>query len=74
VVGKRRPTAVLRRALDAAIAAMTKQYGANPSTWRRHHAISHLDSLTGVVGPSVTMPFEDRGSWVQEVAFTRRRR
>jgi penicillin G amidase len=74
VVGKRRPTAVLRRALDAAIAAMTKQYGANPSTWRRHHAISHLDSLTGIVGPSVTMPFEDRGSWVQEVAFTRRRR
>jgi penicillin amidase len=73
VVGPRRPTTVLRHALDAAIAALEKTYGANRSTWRRRHAISHLDSLTGVVGPSVTMPFEDRGSWVQEVAFTRRR-
>ncbi|HMC71724.1 MAG TPA: penicillin acylase family protein, partial [Mycobacteriales bacterium] len=71
VVGKRGPTAVLRHALDAAITSLTKQYGAKPSTWRRPHAISHLDSLTGVVGPSTTMPFEDRGSWVQEVAFTR---
>ena len=74
VVGTRHPTAVLRRALDAAIAALTKQYGARPSTWRRQHAISHLESLTGVVGPAMTMPFEDRGSWVQEVAFTRRLR
>jgi hypothetical protein len=23
-----------------------------------------------VVGPSVQMPFEDRGTWVQEVAFS----
>lgn len=69
VVGVKRPEVVLRHALAAAIARLTKTYGAKPSTWRRHHGISHLDSLTGVVGPSTTEPFLDRGSWVQQVAF-----
>jgi hypothetical protein len=49
---------------------MRQIYGAKPSTWRRHHGISHINSLTGVVGPSATEPFQDRGTWVQEIAFT----
>jgi penicillin amidase len=71
VTGPRRPDAVLLHALDAAIAALTKEYGPRMTSWRRHHAVTRIDSLTGVVGPSATMPFEDRGAWVQEVAFTR---
>jgi acyl-homoserine lactone acylase PvdQ len=69
VTGERKPKAVLRHALAAALVKLTKTYGAKPSSWRRHHGISHLESLTGVVGPTATEPFLDRGSWVQQVAF-----
>ncbi len=69
VVGVKNPAAVLRHALASALATLTKTYGAKPSSWRRHHAVSHLESLTGVVGPSATEPFLDRGSWVQQVAL-----
>jgi penicillin G amidase len=62
--------AIERRALVDAVKAMEKRYGSSPSTWRRHHGTSPVDSLSGVVGPSTRMPFEDRGTWVQEVAFT----
>jgi penicillin amidase len=70
VTGNRSPAHVLRAALDAAIKTLTARYGATSSTWRRPHAISHLGSLTGVVGPSTVEPFVDRGSWVQQVTFT----
>ncbi|MDQ1706259.1 MAG: penicillin amidase [Frankiaceae bacterium] len=73
VTGHRVPRQVLRSALAAALRTLTKTYGPKQSGWRRPHAISHLDSLTGVVGPSTTEPFVDRGSWVQQVAFTRGR-
>ncbi|MBV9485682.1 MAG: hypothetical protein JO246_06450 [Frankiaceae bacterium] len=49
---------------------MKKRYGKAPNAWRRHHGISHVNALSGVVGPSEEMPFQDRGTWVQEVAFT----
>jgi penicillin amidase len=62
--------AVERRALAAAVRQMRSTYGKQPSSWRRSHGISHVDSLSGVVGPSTQMPFQDRGTWVQEVAFT----
>ena len=64
-----RPRAILRHALAVATTLLTKRYGADMAKWRRHHGISHLESLTGVVGPSATEPFLDRGSWVQQVAF-----
>jgi len=70
VIGVHRPRAVLRHALAAALTSLAKTYGAKPSTWHRSHAVSHLESLTGVVGPSATEPFVDRGSWVQQVAFS----
>jgi acyl-homoserine lactone acylase PvdQ len=69
-LGPKRRIAVERNALFEAVTAMRRQYGAKPSTWRRHHGISHIDSLSGVVGPSTVEPFQDRGTWVQEVAFT----
>src|SRR4051812_13810795 len=69
VTGRTNVTRVLRRTLAGTLATLTKTYGAKPSSWRRSHAVSHLESLTGVVGPSTTEPFVDRGSWVQHVAF-----
>ena len=56
-------------ALDRTIASLTKDHGADPAGWRDVHPRSTIDSLTGVIGPSRTMPYEDRGSWVQVVAF-----
>jgi penicillin amidase len=73
VTGPRSPGRLLRSTLTATLRALEKTYGANPDTWRRPHAVSHLESLTGVVGPSEQEPFVDRGSWVQQVAFTRGR-
>jgi len=66
--GRSRPT-LIRRALATAIRSLDRTYSAKPSSWRRHHAASAVDSLSGVVGPSLTMPFEDRGTWVQHVTF-----
>lgn len=70
--GRSRST-IERAALRQAVRTMQHEYGAKPASWRRHHAISAIDSLSGVIGPSETMPFEDRGTWVQEAAFSRGR-
>ncbi|HEX8004100.1 MAG TPA: penicillin acylase family protein [Mycobacteriales bacterium] len=67
----RTPAAVLRAALDDAVAALRDRYGADPASWRAPHPRRPVESLTGVVGPSVTMPYEDRGSWEHIVAFSR---
>jgi penicillin amidase len=61
--------AVVLAALDRSIAALTKTYGADPATWRDLHPRSSITSLTKVIGPSRTMPYQDRGAWVQVVAF-----
>lgn len=68
----RRPDQVLLAALDQAIAALTAQYGtADQSRWRRPHPTSSVCSLTGgVIGPCLSMPFEDRGTYIHHVAFT----
>lgn len=60
---------LVAHALGAAIRQLRSTYGKRPSSWRRSHAVSDIESLTGVVGPSTQMPFEDRGTWVQHVAF-----
>lgn len=63
--------AIVKAALDSAITSVTATYGADPAAWRRPHAVSHLNSLSDVVGPTgETEPFEDRGSWVELIAFT----
>jgi penicillin amidase len=69
-VGPHRRAVVERNALTRAAAKMVATYGKKPGTWRRPHGVSHIDSLSGVIGPSTVMPFQDRGTWVQEVAFT----
>ena len=60
----------LRAALDLALDRLTAAYGADPAGWREVHPRSEIASLSGVIGPSTTMPFQDRGSWVHVVAFT----
>ena len=65
----RAPATVLLAALDRSVAALTTQYGADPATWRAQHPRRPVESLTGVIGPSLTMPYQDRGSWVHVVAF-----
>ena len=70
-LGGRTPAAAMLAALDASIATLTEQYGADPQTWRMKHERRSIESLTGVIGPSLTMPYMDRGSWVHAVAFTR---
>lgn len=59
-------------ALDRSIAHLTETYGADPSSWRMPHERRPIESLTGVIGPSLTMPYMDRGSWVHVIAFTDR--
>jgi penicillin amidase len=63
---------VVLAALDRSIAALTTAHGADPAGWRDLHPRSTVDSLTGVIGPSRTMPYQDRGSWVHVVAFNAR--
>ena len=63
------PRAAILAALDRSVAALTEQFGADPMTWRAQHPRSAITSLTGVIGPSTTMPYEDRGSWIHVVAF-----
>ncbi|MBV9870829.1 MAG: penicillin acylase family protein [Frankiaceae bacterium] len=69
-LGAARRADIEKRALVQAVKVMKKRYGKAPNAWRRHHGISHVNALSGVVGPSEEMPFQDRGTWVQEVAFT----
>lgn len=79
--------AVVMAALDRALAALATQYNdgvamtvADLDKARRIHPRSQLCSLTGVIGPGsstvpgtacVTMPYEDRGSWVHRVGWER---
>ncbi|HSW14125.1 MAG TPA: penicillin acylase family protein, partial [Solimonas sp.] len=85
--GNRARDAVMLAALDRALASLALQYnGGAPMTLvdldkaRRIHPRSQLCSLSGVIGPGsdtipgtscVTMPYEDRGSWVHRVGYER---
>jgi penicillin G amidase len=55
---------VLRSALARTISRLTKRFASSSiAKWRRPHPTVSIESLTGVVGPSVTMPYEDRGTY-----------
>jgi penicillin amidase len=71
-LGGRSPAQALRAALDSAMATLTAQYrSADMADWRRPHPTSSVCSLTGgVVGPCITMPYEDRGTYIHHVTFT----
>ncbi|MES2684151.1 MAG: penicillin acylase family protein [Pseudomonadota bacterium] len=77
--------AVMQAALDTALAQLATTYNggtamtvADLSKATRVHPRSRLCSLTGVIGPGsdtvpgtscVTMPYQDRGSWVHRVGY-----
>lgn len=50
------------------------QYGSSdPAQFRRIHHRDEVCSLTGgIVGPCITMPHQDRGSWNEIIGFERR--
>lgn len=59
-----------RAAFSDAVRSLTSTYGASVSSWRRPHPQTRLCTLTGVIGaPCINEPFEDRGSWIQLIAF-----
>ncbi len=82
--GRDRDT-VMQAALDTALQRLAAQYNggaalapADLAKARRVHPRSQICSLSGVVGPGsdtlpgqacVTMPYEDRGSWVHRVGY-----
>jgi hypothetical protein len=83
--GGRPTDVVLRAALDRALQTLATQYNSNAAMTAadlpkcmRVHPRSTLCSLSGVIGPGsdtipgtscVTMPFEDRGSWVHHAGY-----
>ncbi len=83
--GNRERDAVMLAALNRAMAALGTQYnGGTPlavadlAKCTRIHPRSKICSLSGVIGPGsdtipgtscVTMPYEDRGSWVHRVGY-----
>ncbi len=83
--GGRSRDQVMLAALDVALSRLAQQYnGGTPlgvadlDKARRVHPRSQICSLTGVIGPGsdtlpgtacVTMPYQDRGSWVHRVGY-----
>ncbi|GAC1633378.1 MAG: hypothetical protein NVS9B10_28650 [Nevskia sp.] len=83
--GGRSTDAVIRAGLDRALASLATQFNrgaaltpADLDKARRVHPRSRLCSLTGVIGPGsstlprtscVTMPYENRGTWVHRVGY-----
>ena len=69
---------VMLAALDEALLRLRAEFGggepltvADLDNFRRVHPRSTVNSLTGVVGPSTTMPYLDRGSWIHLIGFER---
>jgi hypothetical protein len=58
---------VSRAALEDAIAALSKAQGTNPSAWRS--AMPQISFFALDVGSIGTIPWENRGTWGQVVAF-----
>ena len=58
---------VVRAALDDAIASLTATQGPNPAAWRAPMPQISFQSLD--VGSIGTIPWENRGTWGQAVAF-----
>jgi penicillin amidase len=60
----------LKTVLDRAIGDLSAQYGENVDEWRRVHARSPIPNLTGLIGPSLDMPHQDRGTWIHVIGYT----
>ena len=72
--GGRTTQAVLRAALTRALNRLEAQFDSEDlADYRREHPRSDVCSLTGgVIGPCLTMPYQDRGSWIHVVDFGQR--
>jgi hypothetical protein len=67
--GGRTGEQVLLQAVRDAVQGLVAERGSDPAGWRDQHPRRPIRSLSGVIGPSLTMPYQDRGSWVHVVAF-----
>jgi penicillin amidase len=67
--GGRSADDVLLSAVADAAAQLVADHGEDPAGWRDQHPRRDVESLSGVIGPSLTMPYQDRGTWVHVVAF-----
>lgn len=74
--GGRSRDEVMLAALNAALDRLATDFNSSAALTtadlpkcRRIHPRSAVDNLTGVIGPSTTMPYQDRGSWVHRVGF-----
>ncbi len=68
--GGRSAEEVVLDAVESALASLAEVHGSDDlDAYRRPTATSEVESLTGVVGPSSTQPYMDRGSYVHLVAF-----
>jgi len=69
--GSRDANQVLDEALNLALDRLETDFSSSDvNDYQRQHPRSDVCSLTGgVVGPCLTMPYQDRGSWNQIVGF-----
>lgn len=58
--------------LAEARARLETEYGStDPQDFRRIHHRDDVCSLSGIIGPCLTMPHQDRGSWNEIIGFER---
>jgi penicillin amidase len=56
--------------ITSALDALVTVYGSNPQNFRRMHARSSVTALAApLAGPDITMPHQDRGSWIHMVGY-----
>lgn len=62
---------ILNNSLNTALDRLEADFGSsNTADYQRQHPRSEVCSLTGgLVGPCITMPYQDRGSWNQIIAY-----
>ena len=70
-LGDRSTDDLILEALELALATLGDEFGTGYPTnigqlvfYQRQHPRSSINNLTGLVGPSTTMPYLDRGSWI----------
>jgi hypothetical protein len=61
----------IKAAIGTALSRMQSEFGtSDPNEFRRIHARAPVCALADpLVGPCLTMPFQDRGSWLKQVGF-----
>nr|MBV6629416.1 penicillin acylase family protein [Oceanococcus sp. HetDA_MAG_MS8] len=59
----------LAAVLASAITELVAEYGEDIDQWRRIHARSPINNLTGLIGPSLDMPHQDRGTWIHVIGY-----